>query len=554
MAENTARPEPDTRSDARSDSNAQDSEDLATLGYRQRLHRGLGGFSSFAAGFSYISILTGMFQLFGLGYGFGGPLIFWAWLIVLAGQFCVALVFGELSARFPVAGSVYQWSKRISSSAGAWLAGWTMLVGSLISVAAVAIALQVVLPQLWSGFEVFADETQNAVFLGVCCIAVTTTLNALGVKVMTKVNNLGVAAELIGVVLVIILLAVHAVRGPGVVTSSHGAAGPSTPGWEVLGYAAPLMLAAIMPAYVMFGFDTAGSLAEETRNPRRRTPIALLQALGASGLAGALLLLFALMATHTLDVGKLGTDGLPYILQTVLGSTLGKVLLVDVAFAMFICTLAIQTAAIRIAFSMARDHKLPFGEKLAHVTDARQSPAAPAVVSGVVAAGVLVVNVGNPKIFSIVTSVAIAIVYIAYLLVTFPVFARRLRGWPQDQDRRRGEAGLFTLGRFPGLVVNGLAVAYGLTMTVNLLWPRESVYGTGGYAWGGVVTLAVVAGVGGAYYLLVQRGRAERVAVGHDFTPDRAPDQATVQAPEQAAARATAQAGTDERLDEETQK
>jgi len=499
---------PDTRSDTL------DSDDLATLGYRQRLHRGLGGFSSFAAGFSYISILTGMFQLFGLGYGFGGPLIFWAWLIVLAGQFCVALVFGELSARFPVAGSVYQWSKRISNAPGAWLAGWTMLVGSLISVAAVAIALQVVLPQLWSGFEVFADETQNAVFLGVCCIAVTTVLNALGVKVMTKVNNLGVAAELLGVVLVIILLAVHAVRGPGVVASSHGAAGPGTPGWEVFGYAAPLMLAAIMPAYVMFGFDTAGSLAEETRNPRKRTPIALLQALGAAGLAGALLLLFALMATHTLDVGKLGTAGLPYILQTVLGSTLGKILLVDVAFAMFICTLAIQTAAIRIAFSMARDHKLPFGERLAHVTDARQAPAAPAVVSGVVAAGVLVVNVGNPKIFSIVTSVAIAIVYIAYLLVTLPVFARRLRGWPEDG----GRTGLFTLGRTAGLAVNGIAVLYGLAMTVNLLWPRTSVYGSGGYAWGGVATLAVVAGAGGAYYVFVQRHKAERIATGHELT------------------------------------
>ena len=50
-----------------------DVADLATHGYRQRLHRGLGSFSSFAAGFSYISILTGMFQLFGFGYGFGGP-------------------------------------------------------------------------------------------------------------------------------------------------------------------------------------------------------------------------------------------------------------------------------------------------------------------------------------------------------------------------------------------------------------------------------------------------------------------------------------------------
>ena len=121
------------------------------------LNRSLGGFSSFAAGFSYISILTGMFQLFGFGYGFGGPLMFWSWIIVLAGQFCVALMFAELSARFPIAGSVYQWSKKVGSQAVSWMAGWTMLIGSIVTVAAVAIAWNIALPPIWSGFQFFDD-------------------------------------------------------------------------------------------------------------------------------------------------------------------------------------------------------------------------------------------------------------------------------------------------------------------------------------------------------------------------------------------------------------
>ena len=45
---------------------------LAQLGYQQRLDRSIGGFSSFAAGVSYISILTGTFQLFYFGFGAGG--------------------------------------------------------------------------------------------------------------------------------------------------------------------------------------------------------------------------------------------------------------------------------------------------------------------------------------------------------------------------------------------------------------------------------------------------------------------------------------------------
>ena len=53
-----------------------DSHQLAEFGYRQELHRTLGSFSSFAAGYSYISILTGMFQTAGLGFFFAGFLAF----------------------------------------------------------------------------------------------------------------------------------------------------------------------------------------------------------------------------------------------------------------------------------------------------------------------------------------------------------------------------------------------------------------------------------------------------------------------------------------------
>ena len=52
-----------------------DARDLASFGYKQELHRSLGSFSSFAAGFSYISILTGMFQTAALGFLFAGSRI-----------------------------------------------------------------------------------------------------------------------------------------------------------------------------------------------------------------------------------------------------------------------------------------------------------------------------------------------------------------------------------------------------------------------------------------------------------------------------------------------
>lgn len=101
-----------------------DAEDLARHGYRQELARSLGAFSSFAAGFSYISILTGVFQMFYLGYGAGGPTFFWSWPLVLAGQLIVAAGFAELAAHYPLSGGVYQWGRRVGSPGAGWLVGW----------------------------------------------------------------------------------------------------------------------------------------------------------------------------------------------------------------------------------------------------------------------------------------------------------------------------------------------------------------------------------------------------------------------------------------------
>src|ERR1700736_2763662 len=89
---------------------AGDSGELAGFGYKQELDRSLGSFSSFAAGFSYISILTGVIQLFAFGFLFAGPAVWWSWLIVFGGQSLVVLCFMEMAGQYPLAGSVYNWS------------------------------------------------------------------------------------------------------------------------------------------------------------------------------------------------------------------------------------------------------------------------------------------------------------------------------------------------------------------------------------------------------------------------------------------------------------
>jgi urea carboxylase system permease len=486
---------------------AKDARDLATFGYKQELARRLGSFSAFAAGFSYISILTGMFQMFHLGFAAGGPAFFWTWPLVFAGQFLVALCFAELAAHYPLSGGVYQWSKYLGSPALGWIAGWIYLACLIITLAAVALALQTSLPQISERFQILGDcsreldRARNAVLLGCLLIAFSTVINSVGIKVLARINNVGVFSEIVGVVLLVILLARHAIRSPAAALVDTAGLGAGKP----LGYLGPFLAATGLTAsYVLYGYDTAGSLAEETADPRRKAPRAILQALSAAAAAGALLLLFALLAAGDLRAPELAADngGLPYIVKQALGDNLGKVFLWDVILAITVCTLACHTGAVRLIFAMARDGNLPFSTALARVSPGSRVPIVPAVLAGALAVAILLLNVDFPNVIKVVTSVAILWANLAYLLVTAALLWRRWRDWPLAES---AATGAFALGRW-GLPINQLAVAWCLFTVVNVGWPRADVYGEEWYhRYGAMLYTTGLALAGGCYYLAMRR-------------------------------------------------
>jgi urea carboxylase system permease len=412
----------------------EDDRDLKAFGYAPTLERTLGGFSSFAAGFSYLSILTGMFQMFHYGFAAGGPASFWAWPLVFVGQFAVALCFAELAAHYPLSGSVYQWARRIGSPAVGWLAGWVYLACLVVTLAAVVLALQTTLPQISGVFNVVGDPAdpasgaKNAVLLGCGLIVITTAINAIGVRLLALINNAGVFSELLGVIVLIGALGWYAVRGPEVVLDmgGHGFGSPT-------GYLGPLMGAALMASYIMYGFDTAGTLAEETTEPRRRVPWAILQALGSAAVLGGLVILTALMAAPSVASPELGlaTGGLPFIVKAVLGDVFGRAFLLVVLFAIVVCSLAVHTGTVRLVFSMARDGVLPFSGVLAKVSPRTHTPLLPTLLVGLAGAAILIVNVGYPQIIGAVASIAIVWANLAYLFVTVPLLRMRLAGWPR---------------------------------------------------------------------------------------------------------------------------
>ncbi|WP_424881287.1 amino acid permease [Streptomyces sp. SLBN-8D4] len=488
-----------------SSSPSPDDRSLAEFGYPQELHRSLGRYASFAAGFSFISVLTTVFQFFAFGYAFGGPVFFWAWPAVLVGQLLVAACFAELAARYPLSGAIYQWSSRLSTPVFGWFAGWIMVIGQVVVVAAAALALQMVLPAIWSGFQlvgtdpspISADGAANAAVLGVILLVLTTVVNILDNRVLSLVNRVGVTAEIIGAVLIIVLLLTHSERTPSITFHTAGAAQS--------GLFGALLVGSFTAAYVMIGFDSAGEMSEETRNPRRVAPRTILTALGAAGALGGLIVLGGLLAAPSLTDGHLSVDGLSYVLTSSLGDGVGKALLADVVIAITVATLAIQTAACRMLFSMARDGQLPFAGRLARVNPRTGMPTAPALVVGILAAALLLLNFASPEAFLAIGTTCIVMLYLAYAMVTGPLLVRRIRGEFASSGTDEAGGRLFSLGRW-GIPVNALALLYGLLMTVNLAWPRAEVYDPAGghwyFQWFTVLFLAATLAVGVAWRAL----------------------------------------------------
>ncbi|HXZ70148.1 MAG TPA: amino acid permease [Streptosporangiaceae bacterium] len=505
-------------------SDQHDSADLAQYGYKQELKRSLGLGSSFAVAFSYISPSTGIFTLFALGLTTLGGVFIWTWPVVALGQFIIALNFAEVSSHYPVAGSVFQWTKYLANRSYSWFTGWIYLFAGIITVSAVVATLPLALiPALnglgWHSLNAASLGTQEVIAL--ITLAVITVLNIYGVRLVAIINNTGVVFVILGMfVFALVLLAFHNHQGIHVVTNSGGV--PVT--------TSTFLAAMFMSLFVIYGFDTASTLAEETRNPRSAAPKAVLYAVIGAFVIGGVFLLGTLVAIPArLGVkgamaanGGLGL-GPAQIIDANFSSAFATIYLLVVSAAIFVCCLSILAATIRLCFGMSRDNTLPFSKPLAKVSPSLHTPVWTCITIAVLAAVPFLKYAGVP----IIAIAATGMIYLSYFLGNIVILRARARGWPKTSAP-------FRLGRW-GMLVNILGLVYGGAMLINIAWPRvasnpEPIQ-TGGLLTFGInflnhipILWTVATGIvliGAIYYLWVGRNKefAPIIAPAGDDAP-----------------------------------
>jgi amino acid transporter len=347
-------------------------------------------------------------------------------------------------------------------------------------------------------------------------LASTTLLNIYGVRLVAIVNNTGVVFEILGmVVFALVLLIFFHHQSAGVIfdTSYLGTGGF----WSESGV---FLAAMFMSLFVIYGFDTASTLAEETRNPRQEAPKAVLGSIAGAFVIGAVFLYATIVAIPNMAKFVAGAGAVPAtiaspadIFNAVMPKWLASIYLLIVLAAIYVCCLAIQTSTIRLAFGMARDGKLPFARHYRQVSRTLHTPVGVCLVVGALSA--IPLTYGANAI--LLATGATGLIYLSYMLGNFAILGARLRGWPRT-------AAPFKLGSW-GTVINVLAIIWGAAMLVNFLWPRGSsnpnLSALPNYpSWLGFVggvpifeaTIGVILIVGAIYYVVAQLPKSEAAA------------------------------------------
>ncbi|MFT4265131.1 MAG: APC family permease [Nocardioides sp.] len=268
-----------------------------------------------------------------------------AYLVALVAMLFTAASYGRMAVAYPMSGSAYTYVSRTIDPRAGFLVGWAILLDYLF------------LPMvIWLIGGAYLDAQYPDVPFWVWIvgfIALTSALNVLGIKTADRANFALMAMQILVLVLFVAL-------SIGSVVGDHGAGGliSSTPFVGVGATFSEITAGAAIAGYCFLGFDAVSTLSEETIEPKRTVPRAILLV----ALLGGLIFVAVSYTTQLVHPGGTFADSSSAahdIALTVGGNLFGAIFLAGLVIAQFASGLAAQASASRLIYAMARDRVLP---------------------------------------------------------------------------------------------------------------------------------------------------------------------------------------------------
>ncbi len=475
----------------------EDAAQLAALGYTPTFERSMSLWENFSLGFTYLSPVVGVYSVFALAIMAGGPPMFWTYLLVGAGQLMVCLIFGEVVSQYPISGGLYPWARRLVGVRWAWMAGWIYMWALWTTLAAVSMGGAPFVAQLL-GIEL--SPIANATIAATAVVS-TTILNLMGTRLLARVAMFGFICEIVGAICVGIYLLVFARQQDfsilfNTYNFGHG-----------VGYVPALLAASVGATFCYYGFEACGDVAEETPNPSRAIPRAMIMTIYIGGAAAMLVCLALLLAIPDLAAAISGKDVDPVttVLKTALGETGFRVVIAIVLVSFFSCLLSLQAAASRLLHAYARDKMIIGSSWLEKISPRTRVPANALLVAGVIPVMIILMGLFMEEAAKTIIVFGSMGIYVCFQMIVLGALYARKNGWvPQ---------GAFRLGKW-ALPVNIVAAVFGIGAIINLAWPRSPTdpwY----LNYGMILTLAIVIGAG-LMYMLVARPLDQQVKLSEE--------------------------------------
>ncbi|MEU8825201.1 amino acid permease [Streptomyces sp. NPDC048636] len=459
------------------------------------LKRDFGFWSAFALAFAFISPIIGLYTIFALSLSTAGPGFWWAIPLALLGQLLVAVVMAEAASRWPLAGGVYQWSRRLIGATYGWFAGWVYICTLVVATATPAYVGASFLAPL---VGIHKPDNTQLIALSLVILAAATAINALNRMGLRLITIVSISAEVLGsLVIGTILLLFYRENSLSALFDGVGDSGLTMSG----------MLAAVAIAgWAFVGFESAGSVAEETVDASRTAPRAIVLSLLIVGLVVMYSALALILAIPEHSLGK-SADPITDTLSAQLGSGITKPLFAIVVIGFMAGTVAGQASVSRVIFALARDELLPGHRSLTRLSRRQQLPWIAVLIVTLAAVPMLLLT--GTDLYVTLFSLATGGFYVAFAFPVVGMLVARLRGQRTARSSR--------LGGY-GLPINVAAVAWLAFEIVNIAWPRHD--GAPWYQNWSVTLMLIAIFTGGAVAYRFVRNAVRRL----DQPPGTAPE------------------------------
>ena len=281
-----------------------------------------------------------------------------------------ALSYGHMAKAFPAAGSTYTYTRKAINSKLGVIAGWIVLLGYVFFPMAIWLIGA-------SYFSAAVPAVPSWVWL-VGFIVVTTLINIVGVEVGSKINFIMVSIQVVIIIafLIFTIKAITEGMGEGTLASFSPFYNPDISfGYTVAGAAAA--------CYCFLGFDALTTFTEDTVNPTKNIPRAIILTLLVCGAIFLIVTYFTHLVHPSYDYSN--PDNAAYeIARQVAPSVFGGIFLIGTIAGQFAAGLSAQASGARLLYAMGRDGVLPkkFFGKLNSKT---HTPINAIVLTGVVA-------------------------------------------------------------------------------------------------------------------------------------------------------------------------